>query len=69
MSREEALEQLKTKPYKELTIEDDKRYIAKKLSVSNEEFEKILALPGKFYFEYPNSEGFLKFIYTAHKNL
>ncbi len=69
MTREEALEQLKSKPYNELTIEEDKKYIAKKLAVSNEEFEKIIALPGKFYFEYPNSESFLKFIYTSYRKI
>ena len=33
ISREAALEELKTKPYNEATIENDKKYIAKKLAI------------------------------------
>ena len=69
VSREFALEELKTKPYNEATIDNDKKYIAKKLAISNEEFENILKEPGKFYFAYPNSEKLLNFIYTTYRRI
>jgi N-acetyl sugar amidotransferase len=69
VSREFALEELKTKPYNEAIIDNNKKYIAKKLAISNEEFESILKIPGKFYFAYPNSEKLLNFIYTTYRKI
>ena len=69
VSRKAALEELKKKPYNEALIENDKKYIAKKLGITNEEFESILRLPPKFYFDYPNSEKLLNFIYTAYRKI
>ena len=66
MTREEALKELKKKPYDEKTIKFDKEYIARKLGVSLEEFERILALPPKKHTDYPtsnNSYALEKFIY------
>jgi len=69
ITREAALEQLKAKPYNPEQIELDKKYIAKKLAISIEEFEEILKTPGKYYFDYPNSEKMLDFIYTAYRKI
>jgi len=63
MTREEALKELKKKPYDEKTIKFDKEYIAKKLGISLEEFEKILALPQRKHTDYPTSNN----IYTLEK--
>jgi N-acetyl sugar amidotransferase len=69
ITREEALEQLKGKPYDPVKVEDEKQYISKKLKVSKEEFEKILNLTGKYFWDYPNDEKKLKFIYDTYRKL
>jgi N-acetyl sugar amidotransferase len=69
VSREDAQKELQSKPYSNEKIEADKIYIAKKLGISNEEFEAILKLPGKFYNAYPNDEKKLSFIYNTYRKL
>lgn len=56
LTRIEALEELKLPLYDPIELEEDKLYFAKKLGVSIEEFERIMALPPTFYTDYPNSE-------------
>jgi N-acetyl sugar amidotransferase len=54
MNREEALYKLKNEsPYPEDKIKEDKDYVIKKLGLSKEEFEKILAQPPKTFLDYP----------------
>ena len=67
LSREQALKELKESLYSESDIDKDKEYIAKKLSVSKEELNRIIDLPGKYYNEYPNDEKKLNFIYGVYK--
>jgi len=67
--RAKALEELKTQPFKEEKIVEEKKYIAKKLGVSLEEFEKILQLPPHWYTDYPNDEKRLNFIYNTYRKL
>lgn len=69
MTREDALEQLKAKPYNDEKVQEEKIYIAKKLGVSLEEFESILKLPGHYYRHYPNDEKKLSFIYDTYRKL
>ena len=69
VSREEALEVLKNKPYIEEKAEEEKRYIAKKLGLSIEEFESIIQLPPKLYRDYPNDEKRLSFIYDTYRKI
>jgi N-acetyl sugar amidotransferase len=69
LSREDAMNQLKLNPYKDEKIEEEKRYIAKKLNVSEKEFDEILAYPPKWYREYPNDEKRLSFIYDTYRKL
>ena len=54
MSREEVLKELNKPLYDEKELKEDKEYIAKKLGVSNEEFEKILQMPSHKYSDFPN---------------
>ncbi|GGT80691.1 LPS biosynthesis protein WbpG [Aliarcobacter butzleri] len=54
MTREEALEELKKPLYDEKELKEDKEYIAKKLRVSGEEFEKILQMPSHKYSDFTN---------------
>lgn len=69
VSREDALEQLKAKPYTDEKVEEEKLYIAKKLQISNKEFEDILNLPAKWYWDYPNDKKKLGFIYDTYRKL
>ncbi len=54
ISREEALKELNKPLYNEKELKTDKEYIAKKLGVSDEEFEKILQLPSHCYSDFSN---------------
>lgn len=55
MSRSEALEELKKEPYPAEAQQEDKRYVIKKLGLTHDEFEKIMALPKRTYWEYPSN--------------
>jgi hypothetical protein len=54
-------------PYDPQTIEQDKRYISKKLGIARDEFETILNLPAKWYWDYPNDQKKLGFIYDVYR--
>lgn len=62
MVREEALEELRKKPYDEETIKDDFKYVATKLGVSVEELQGYFDMPKKFYWDYKNSQSLLQFL-------
>ncbi len=69
IGRDEALEQLKTEPFDLSKVEVEKQYIAKKLGISREEFENIIELPAKWYWDYPNDDGKLGFIYDTYRKM
>lgn len=69
IDRETAIDKLKAKPYDAAEIADEKQYISKKLGISNDEFESIIARPPKWYWEYPNDDIKLGYIYTAYRKL
>ncbi len=69
VSRDEANRRLKSSPFDESKIEDEKQYISKKLNVPRDEFERILRLPAKWYWDYPNDEKKLSFIYNTYRKL
>ena len=69
ISRDEAIEPLKSKPYDLFKIEEEKQYISKKLSIPMDEFERILHLPAKWYWDYPNDDKKLSFIYNTYRKL
>jgi len=54
ITREEALEELKEQPYPVEMQEDDKGYTLKKLGITAEDFEGIMNLPKKTYWDYPS---------------
>ncbi|MBT1450699.1 N-acetyl sugar amidotransferase [Glaciecola sp. XM2] len=59
ITREQALAEL-TKPlYDESELVQDKRYIARKLAITDEEFDNLLSLPNKDYSDYPNQISLL----------
>jgi N-acetyl sugar amidotransferase len=69
IDREKALEELTSKPYNPEKVKEEKKYIAKKLGISDEEFENILLLPPHWYSDYPNDEKRLSFIYNTYRKL
>lgn len=68
-NREHALEQLSSKPYDDDVVELEKQYIAKKLKLDRDDLERIISLPPKWYWEYPNDEKKLQLIYEMYRRL
>ena len=69
MDRDRAVEQLRSIPYKPEEIDEAKHYVAKKLGVDKDEFERIIRLPAKWYWDYPNDQRRLGFIYDTYRKL
>ena len=69
ISRCRAVEQLRTIAYDPEEIDEAKNYIAKKLSIARDELERIMRLPPKWYWDYPNDERRLSFIYETYRRL
>jgi N-acetyl sugar amidotransferase len=68
MSRDQALDEiLNNKPYDLCRLEEDKKYICKKLEISIEELNTILKQPAKHYYDYPNSKKLLEIIYDSYR--
>lgn len=69
ITREEALAELTKKPYDAIKAEEEKIYLSKKLGISLDEFNEIMALPPKSYKDYPNDKKKLEFIYKMYRKL
>jgi N-acetyl sugar amidotransferase len=67
INREDALKELEALPYKEEKVGEEKNYIAKKLGISADEFQQLLELAPKWYWDYPNDEKRLGFIYDTYR--
>lgn len=62
ITREEALEQMKSPPYAGYMLEEDMEYVLKKLMLTEAEFKKIMEIPLISYMQYPNNEWLMKTI-------
>lgn len=69
IEREFAKSELEKKPYTEDELTHSKHYISKKLGISKAELETIIELPPKWYWDYPNDEEKLRFIYNTYRKL
>jgi N-acetyl sugar amidotransferase len=69
IDRDAAVEQMRSKPCKPEEIDEAKRYVAKKLGVAKDEFEQIMRLPAKWYWDYPNDQRRLGFMYDTYRSL
>lgn len=69
MTREQALEELSKPAYNPDTIQDEIKAICEKLEISVEEFNAIMQEPPKYYWDYPNDEKKLAFIYNVYRKL
>lgn len=65
ITREEALKELEKPLYDEKELKEDKEYIAKKLGISDQEFEKILQMPSHHYTDFAN----MSYKYKKMKNI
>ena len=57
ITREEALREISEPPYPPVWVEPDKIFVAKKLGISRDEFDAIMAAPKKRYSDYPNLQN------------
>lgn len=57
VTREDALQELSRPPASSELMAQDRDYVVKKLGLSEEEFDKILAAPNKTFADYPNSDA------------
>jgi N-acetyl sugar amidotransferase len=57
MTRDEAVKEISAPPYPPEWIEPDTAFVIKKLGISREEFESIMAAPKKRYSDYPNLQN------------
>lgn len=69
MTREQALQELAKPAYNAATIEDEKLEICNKLGLSVAEFDAIMQERPKYYWNYPNDEKKLAFIYDVYRKL
>jgi len=67
VTREAALEILKTPPFDARRVQEEKVYVAKKFGISLEEMDAILAAPPRTHRDYPNNEGLLEFLYAVYR--
>jgi len=67
VTRDEALEILKTPPFDAARVPAEKTYVAKKFGITEEEMDAILAAPPKTHRDYPNSERFLEPLYGLYR--
>jgi len=56
MTRENALREMGEPPYLQGKLMEDKEYVAKKLGITVEEFERILGTPIRSYKEFPSND-------------
>ena len=59
LTRDEALAELEKPLYPPEELREDKAFILKKLGLTPEEWERLMALPNKSYADYPNYERWL----------
>ena len=57
ITRNDALKELQQPPYPEDEQESDKEYLIKKFKITRDEFEHIMNLPKKSYYDYPSYYG------------
>ncbi len=61
MTRAEALQIIQQPPLKGQQLEEDIEYVIKKLGFTQEEFDKIMALPAKSFRDYPSHYSMFEF--------
>jgi len=67
IDRTQALARLEQLPYHDMDIAAELDYVAKKLQISREELDEIVAAPAKWYFDYPNNRKLLGLVYSTYR--
>jgi len=57
ISRQEALKEIAQPPAPIDLLKQDRKYVIKKLGLTNDEFDQIMKAPNKTYKDYPNNES------------
>jgi N-acetyl sugar amidotransferase len=60
MTREQALEEIKSPTYASAMQEEDREYVVKKLGLTDDEFIAIMSAPKKSYWDYPSYGQFMR---------
>jgi N-acetyl sugar amidotransferase len=69
ISRDAALSLLETLPYENYDVQAESSYIAKKLNLDNHELDAIISAQPKWYFDYPNNQALLGYLYDFYRRL
>jgi N-acetyl sugar amidotransferase len=69
LTREEALADLQNPSFKQELLQQENDYICKKLNLSQEQLNTIVSAPPKCYRDYPNSKGWLEFVYGVYRKV
>jgi hypothetical protein len=69
MTRNQALAELQKPLYDPKLLEEDKAFIAKKLGISVEEFDRLLQEPPRHYSEFPNHQRKFKLAFGTYRLL
>ena len=69
LSKQEALEKLAEPLYEAHELEQDIVYFCKKLGISREEFEDFLMAPLRYYTDFPNCDGYYRFLKTTQRTM
>ena len=56
ITRDEALQEIRTDPYPPGMLDEDREFVIKKLGLTDGEFESIMAAPAKTFWDYPSYE-------------
>jgi len=67
MTREEALKELEKPPYDENYVRTEKAFIARKLGITVEEFEKLINLPPRRHEEFPMARKYIDILRKIKK--
>jgi hypothetical protein len=69
ITREDALQEMKTNSYPQSMVEEDKSLVLKKLGMSESEWDKIMDAPVHSHDEYPTSDWITKLLTIGHNTL
>ncbi|MCX7696630.1 MAG: N-acetyl sugar amidotransferase [Bacteroidales bacterium] len=69
LTRDEALEILSHSPYEGMNVDEEIEKICVKWNITRKEFDEMYNKPPKLYFDYPNNEKWIDFVYATYKRL
>lgn len=67
VTREEVIDELQLKPYRDINLTEEIEYFCKKLNISKSDFDNMMKEKPKCYKDYPNNQAFLEFLYKTYQ--